>query len=243
MEQEKIGKFIQECRKEKKLTQNELAEKLNITNKAVSKWETGRGMPDSSILLELSKILDVTVNELLSGEKLQVNEYKVKAEENIIAIVKEKDKNKKSNKKIIIIFSCILAILGLVVLILSRYMGGFLFPADEKITLDDLKMNIVLGNEKLTHIRFISDENEDSDYVIKRAEIMYTFKDDKCVSERFKYVFVDEDSAKEQYDKWNEMDMINLKQNGNEVSFNADSHIGESKEEVLDNHSMKYEIY
>ena len=63
MEQEKVGKFIAICRKEKQLTQADLAEKLNITNKAVSKWETGRGMPDASILLELSKILDVTVNE------------------------------------------------------------------------------------------------------------------------------------------------------------------------------------
>ena len=243
MEQEKIGNFIKECRKEKKLTQNELAEKLNITNKAVSKWETGRGMPDSSILLELSNILDVTVNELLSGEKLEVNEYKVKAEENIITIAKENDKSKKNNKKIIIVFSCILTIIGVAVLILSRYMGGFLFAADEKITFDDLKLNIVLGNEKLTHIRFISDENEDSDSAIKRAEIMYTFKDDKCVSERFKNVFVDENSAKEQYDKWNEMDMINLEQNGNEVSFNADSHIGKSKEEILSSHSMEYEMY
>ena len=66
MEQAKVGKFIAECRKNKNLTQAELAEKLNITDRAISKWETGKGMPDSSIMLELCNELDITVNELLS---------------------------------------------------------------------------------------------------------------------------------------------------------------------------------
>ena len=69
MNQEKIGKFITECRKEKKLTQAELANKLGITDKAISKWENGRCMPDISILKELCKILNVSINELLMGEK------------------------------------------------------------------------------------------------------------------------------------------------------------------------------
>ncbi len=67
MNQIKIGRFIAECRKEKKLTQMQLAEKLNITDRAVSKWETGKGMPDSSVMLELCEILGITVNDLLSG--------------------------------------------------------------------------------------------------------------------------------------------------------------------------------
>ena len=70
MNQIKIGKFIAECRKRQGLTQIQLAEKLNITDKAVSKWERGMAMPDSSIMLELCDILDITVNELLSGEKI-----------------------------------------------------------------------------------------------------------------------------------------------------------------------------
>lgn len=70
MNQIKIGKFISECRKEKNMTQAQLAEKLNITDRAVSKWETGRGMPDSSIMLELCSELGITVNELLSGEEV-----------------------------------------------------------------------------------------------------------------------------------------------------------------------------
>lgn len=69
MNQTEIGKFIARCRKEKKLTQAQLAEKLNITDRAVSKWETGKSMPDSSIMLELCEILGITVNELLSGEE------------------------------------------------------------------------------------------------------------------------------------------------------------------------------
>lgn len=70
MNQEEIGKFIAKCRKGKNLTQAQLAEKLNITDRAVSKWENGKSMPDSSIMLELCEILGITVNELLSGEKI-----------------------------------------------------------------------------------------------------------------------------------------------------------------------------
>ena len=69
MDQLKIGKFIAECRKQKKLTQMQLAERLNITDKAISKWERGLAMPDTSIMLELCDILGVSVNELLYGEK------------------------------------------------------------------------------------------------------------------------------------------------------------------------------
>ena len=68
MDQQKIGKFIAECRKKHGLTQMQLAEKLNITDRAVSKWENGRSLPDSSIMLELCSLLGITVNDLLSGE-------------------------------------------------------------------------------------------------------------------------------------------------------------------------------
>lgn len=91
MNQIKIGKFISECRKEKNMTQAQLAEKLNITDRAVSKWETGRGMPDSSIMLELCSELGITVNELLSGERLKMEDYQLKFEENLLAVQKEKE--------------------------------------------------------------------------------------------------------------------------------------------------------
>lgn len=74
MNQENIGKFIAECRKSKNLTQSQLAEKLNITDRLISKWETRRCMPDSSIMLLLCKELDITVNELLTGERIRKDE-------------------------------------------------------------------------------------------------------------------------------------------------------------------------
>ncbi len=114
MNQEKIGKFIAECRKEKNLTQVQLAEKLNMSYKSISKWETGRGMPDSSIMLELCNYLGINVNELLSGEHLKEQEYQEKANENIISIAKEFDKNRKIKNRIIVvtvvIFLCLLLI-------------------------------------------------------------------------------------------------------------------------------------
>ena len=70
MNQEKIGKFIAECRKDKKMTQSEFAEKLNITDRSVSNWENGRNMPDLSLFKSICDELDITINELLSGEKL-----------------------------------------------------------------------------------------------------------------------------------------------------------------------------
>lgn len=73
MDQAKIGKFIGEIRKEKDLKQAELAEKLGVTSKTVSRWETGKYMPDSSLFTDISQILGVTINELLQGERLIKN--------------------------------------------------------------------------------------------------------------------------------------------------------------------------
>ena len=95
MDQVKIGRFIAQCRKKKNITQAELAEKLNITDRAISKWETGRGMPDSSIMLELCNELGINVNELLSGEVIKMENYDKKADENFIKLQKEKEKSDK----------------------------------------------------------------------------------------------------------------------------------------------------
>ena len=91
MEQAKVGKFIAKCRKSKNMTQAELAEKLNITDRAISKWETGKGMPDSSIMLDLCNELDISVNELLSGEVIKMENYNQKAEENLLEMKKQKE--------------------------------------------------------------------------------------------------------------------------------------------------------
>lgn len=94
MNQEVIGSFIAKCRKEKGLTQMQLAEKLNITNRAVSKWETGKSLPDISVMPELCEIFDITVNELLSGERIDKENYVVKAENNFLAMFNNKGKKK-----------------------------------------------------------------------------------------------------------------------------------------------------
>lgn len=106
MDQIEIGKFIAKCRKEKKLTQAQLAEQLNITDRAVSKWETGKSMPDSSIMLELCSILGITVNELLSGENVDVEDFEKKAEENLIELTKKNESNLTKNIVVFIIFFC-----------------------------------------------------------------------------------------------------------------------------------------
>lgn len=108
MNQVQIGEFIAACRREKALTQAQLAEKLNITDRAVSKWETGKSMPDSAIMLELCEILGITVNELLSGERVgmeSVENYQKKADENLIALKKKDENNISKNMVICIIFS------------------------------------------------------------------------------------------------------------------------------------------
>lgn len=106
----KIGRFIAECRKEKGLTQSQLAEMLNITDKAVSKWETGKGLPDVSIMIELCDILGINVNELLSGERLSEENYREKANENIVSMIKVADKNRRIKNKIILVFITIISI-------------------------------------------------------------------------------------------------------------------------------------
>lgn len=95
MDQIKIGKFIAEERKAKKYTQRELAGKLGISDKTISKWERGNGFPEVSLLLPLCNELGITVNELLSGKRLQEIDYKKKAEENIVNLVKEAQESKK----------------------------------------------------------------------------------------------------------------------------------------------------
>lgn len=95
MDQIKIGKFIAERRKKKNLTQMQLAEKLCITDRAISKWENGKGMPDSSLMLNLCDALEISVNELLSGEMIDMKEYDQKAEQQLLEMVKEREKKDK----------------------------------------------------------------------------------------------------------------------------------------------------
>ncbi len=127
MNQIEIGKFIAKCRKEKKLTQAQLAEKLNITDRAVSKWEMGKNMPDTSIMLELCEILGITVNELLSGEKIDMENmenYEKKVDENLIALKRKDENNMTKNVIISILFSITLLIGIMVCLICNIAISG-----------------------------------------------------------------------------------------------------------------------
>lgn len=120
MDQLKIGKFIAECRKKNGLTQMQLAEKLNITDRAISKWENGKSLPDSSIMLELCEVLGITVNDLLSGEVVTMNDNK-NSEKLLLEIVKEKEKSDERLLTIEIVIGTISAVLSLALVLVSAY--------------------------------------------------------------------------------------------------------------------------
>ena len=103
MNQEKIGKFIANLRKEKNMTQQELANKLGVTDRAISKWENGRGLPDYSLLQDLCDTLSISINELFSGEKISKEDYKTKAEENMSKLINDNYSEKKKINWIIAI--------------------------------------------------------------------------------------------------------------------------------------------
>ena len=103
MNQEKIGKFIANLRKEKNMTQQDLAKKLGVTDRAISKWENGRGLPDYSLLQDLCDTLSISINELFSGEKLSKEDYKTKAEENMSKLINDNYSEKKKINWIIAI--------------------------------------------------------------------------------------------------------------------------------------------
>lgn len=106
-----IGKFIQEIRKEKGLTQKELAELIGVSDKTISKWENGNSSPDTSMLMSLSEALEITVNELLSAEKISPENYSMKAEETIMTLMKENEAGKRRH--------LISQIIGLLLIILA----------------------------------------------------------------------------------------------------------------------------
>ena len=119
MDQVKIGKFIAERRKMNNLTQMQLAEKLNITDRAISKWENGKAMPDSGIMLDLCKELKISVNELLSGEMIEMKDYNESVEKRLLEMVKQKEESDKRllRAEILIGILSILPLLASVIII------------------------------------------------------------------------------------------------------------------------------
>lgn len=124
MDQVKIGRFIAARRKSANLTQMQLAEKLDITDRAVSKWETGKAMPDSSIMLELCDVLDITVNDLLSGEKISMENINEKNEQLLLDMAKELEKKNKT------IWSSMWAIMivSITALLAGLFITAYLIP-------------------------------------------------------------------------------------------------------------------
>ncbi len=134
MDQVKIGKFIANQRKKQNLTQEELAIKLGITAKAISKWENGRSLPDVSIMNELCEILKISLNELFAGENLKDNQIKKQAEINILDILKF---NKGSIKKYKLLFGIIIIPLLILTLVISKFLlikYGFIMDSNLKYT-------------------------------------------------------------------------------------------------------------
>ena len=118
MTSKECGNFISELRKEKKLTQKELAEKINVTDKAVSRWETGKGYPDVTSLVSLSDYFGVSANELLAGKRLAVEDIKETADENLISVIEQVQKNKKQQNLQVAVYTSVFIVVILPVLII-----------------------------------------------------------------------------------------------------------------------------
>ena len=135
MNENKTGAFISTLRKEKELTQAQLAEKLNVTDKAISRWETGKGMPDSSLLVPLANILGITVNELLTGEKIPEETFTQKSEDNLVVAVQRTETAVKKGKTvkfflIVAVIFCVFSISFLIKTVIDKqntvtYVGDF----------------------------------------------------------------------------------------------------------------------
>ena len=126
MDQIKIGTFIAEKRREQGLTQAQLAEKLSITDRAVSKWENGRTMPDSSLMLDLCKHLKITVNDLLNGEVVDMESYNEKVEKQLLEVIKQKEE---ADKRLLAL-EWVVGILSVIVLIVPIIIAAYVQMED-----------------------------------------------------------------------------------------------------------------
>ncbi len=122
MDQEKIGRFLSELRKEQGLTQQQLADSIGVSNKTISKWECGKGMPEMSSIMPLCRTLQININELISGERLPEDGYSMKAEENMMNLIQETEHSKKKSRNSISFFcaTIISLVLGIGLTIISN---------------------------------------------------------------------------------------------------------------------------
>ena len=122
MDQIKIGKFIQERRKKKKLTQSELAEKLNVTDRAISKWENGVCLPDVNNIQELCKLLEISINDLFSGQIVDMKDNEKILEKNLLELAKQKEEN----DKLLLLLEVVIGILSCIILFVPIFIAALL---------------------------------------------------------------------------------------------------------------------
>ena len=177
MNTQDFGKFIAELRKEKDMTQMQLAQKLNVTDKAVSRWETGKNFPDIEIFEDLSKILEVSVSELLEGKRIEKEELITVSEENVVKQIKKNKKHKKIYLVIIALVTVIAIFSGFFAMSYSGLFNGVIYNKIECYSNDVLTiMNTVDG--------YISqDTDAEGEFIINNG--FFFFESDKSTNDIF----------------------------------------------------------
>ncbi len=201
MNQQKIGKFIQEKRKEKELSQLELAEKLGVSNRTISKWENGNSMPDYSIINDLCRELNISINELLSGEKLTEENYQKKLEENIVNTI---DYNNKKRNRIIIIFFVIIIALFLLYFL---YKAFIIWYYDNRFVSGTWEKGFPF-NQNIDEI--IIHKNNNANHIFNESIHFYLLEDFELVTDKAKSslvqdncdVYISNHTSKEEYDAY-----------------------------------------
>jgi len=155
MDQIKIGKFIAKSRKDSKLTQSDLADKLGVTEKSISNWENGRNMPDLSLFNPICNILNITINELMSGEKLPQEDYQKKLEENIINVMVDEKRKSHKKRRILILLTSLILFMFLILTIIYNIV-------ELNVNYDERLMTCTFENNKLVYqIKGVSVLNTD----------------------------------------------------------------------------------
>ena len=177
MNTQDFGKFITELRKEKGLTQMQLAEKLNVTDKAVSRWETGKNFPDIDIFSDLAKILEVSVSELLEGKRIEKEELIIVSEEHIVKQIKKNKKSKKVYSTIIAVATILVIVFGFFAMSFSGLFNGVMYHKIPCYSNDVLTiMNTVDG--------YISqDSDAEGEFIINNG--FFFFESDKSTKDIF----------------------------------------------------------
>lgn len=192
MTDNKTGAFIASLRKEKGLTQVQLAEKLNVTDKAISRWETGKGLPEASLLIPLASTLGITVNELLTGEKISEETFSQKSDNNLVNAVQRTEKAVKQGKltKLFLIIAVIVCVLSISLLVKNAiesentvtYTGTF----DTKNRIAVMKM--LLDSNEQTH--FFTENTVCTDYQIELDSDGNIIKAEFTMNDEFKHEYI-----------------------------------------------------